>query len=170
MPEGTEALVVEILANAPEAASADRIVAEVTERMPQPTGDREVAFDAHAVVTGADIGFAMGDADDCLLVKRTAGVVEVLYVPSILLEPGELGLPPRDGTARRGPTCDRRTEHDRRCRRRRHRRRQPSAAIASSTSSTTERSSLIAGVNPMRTTTRSSDGTTSTFCPSWPLA
>lgn len=91
MPEGTEALVVEVLANAPAEASADRIVAEVTERMPQPTGDREVAFDAHAVVTGADIGFAMGDADDCLLVKRSAAVVEVLYVPSILLHPGELG-------------------------------------------------------------------------------
>ena len=97
VPEGTEALVVEILENAPEAASADRIVAEVTARMPQPTGDREVAFDAHAVVNGADIGFAMGDADDCLLVKRTSGGVEVLYVTSILLEPGELGC--RPGTA-----------------------------------------------------------------------
>ena len=94
VPEGTEALVVEILANAPEAASAERIVAEVTERMPQPTGDREFAFDAHAVVTGADIGFAMGVPDDCLLVKRSAGVVEVLNVPSILLEPGELGCRP----------------------------------------------------------------------------
>ncbi len=94
VPDGTEALVVEILANAPDAASADSIVAEVTERMPQPTGDREVAFDAHAVVAGGDIGFAMGDADDCLLVRRSAEGVEVLYVPSILLQPGELGCDP----------------------------------------------------------------------------
>ena len=107
VPDGTEALVVEVLANAPGEASADRIVDEVTDRMPQPTGDREVAFEPRVVVAGGDIGFAMGDADDCLLVTRSAEGVEVLYVPSILLQPGELGCNPetalRPGDQLRSP-------------------------------------------------------------------
>ena len=94
VPEGAEALVVEVLTSAPAAASADEIVAEVAERMPLPTGDREVPFEPRAVVAGEDIGFAMGDADDCLLVKRTVEGVTVLNVPSILLQPGELGCTP----------------------------------------------------------------------------
>ena len=97
VPDGAEALAVEVLTNAPAAASADRIVAEITERMPQPTGEREQAFEPRAAVAEGDIGFAMGDADDCLLVKRDRGGVQVLYVPSILLQPGELGCNP--GTA-----------------------------------------------------------------------
>lgn len=59
--------------------------------MPQPTGEREVAFDPDATVVDGDIGFAMGDADDCLLVKRDVDGVQVLQVPRILLQPGELG-------------------------------------------------------------------------------
>ncbi|WP_157156905.1 hypothetical protein [Diaminobutyricimonas sp. LJ205] len=91
VPEGTEALVIEVLTNAPATMTADEIVAEVTARMPQPTGDREVPFEPAATVDGGDIGFAMGDAGDCLLVKRTSTGVNVLYVPRILLQPGELG-------------------------------------------------------------------------------
>ncbi|MDR6905030.1 hypothetical protein J2X63_000716 [Agromyces sp. 3263] len=94
VPDGAEALAVEVLTNAPAAASADRIVAEVTERMPQPTGEREQAFEPRAAVVDGDIGFAMGDADDCLLVKRDAGGVQVLSVPRVLLLPGELGCSP----------------------------------------------------------------------------
>jgi hypothetical protein len=94
VPEGTEALVVEVLTNAPLTASADDIVAEVSERMPQPTGEREVAFEPQAAVVADEIGFAMGDADDCLLVKRSSDGVEVLYVPEILLQRGELGCDP----------------------------------------------------------------------------
>lgn len=94
VPEGTEALVVEVLTNAPAAASADDIVAEVFERMPQPTGEREAAFEPRAATKNGEIGFAMGDADDCLLVKRGADGVEVLHVPKILLQPGELGCDP----------------------------------------------------------------------------
>ena len=42
-------------------------------------------------VVDGDIGFAMGDGDDCLLVKRDVDGVQVLQVPKILLQPGELG-------------------------------------------------------------------------------
>lgn len=95
VPEGTEALVVEVLEAAPVDPSAEAIVAEVSERMPRPTGEFEVAFDPTAVVVDGDIGFAMGSGPDCLLVKRTAddGVL-VVHAPSILLEPGELGCRP----------------------------------------------------------------------------
>jgi hypothetical protein len=107
VPEGIEALVVEVLTNAPLAASADEIVAQVSERMPQPTGEREVAFEAEAAVVDGEIGFAMGDADDCLLVKRNGDGVEVLHVPEILLQPGELGCDPdtalRPGDQLRSP-------------------------------------------------------------------
>ena len=51
VPDGAEALVVEVLTNAPSTASAEDILAEVVERMPQPTGEREVAFEP-----GADRG------------------------------------------------------------------------------------------------------------------
>jgi hypothetical protein len=91
VPDGAEALVVEVLTNAPSAASADDILAEIVKRMPQPTGEREVAFDPEATVVDGEIGFAMGDGDDCLLVKRDVDGVQVLQVPKILLQPGELG-------------------------------------------------------------------------------
>ncbi|MGC5172524.1 hypothetical protein ACLQ2Q_17955 [Microbacterium sp. DT81.1] len=94
VPDGAEALVVEVFTNASATASADDILAEVVERMPQPSGDREVAFEPRATVAGGDIGFAMGDGDDCLLVKRGADGVQVLHVPRILLQPGELGCSP----------------------------------------------------------------------------
>lgn len=94
VPDGAEALVVEILTNAPSVASADDISAQVTERMPQPTGEREVAFEPETTVVDGDIGFAMGDADDCLLVKRDIDGVQVLHVPEIVLKPGELGCSP----------------------------------------------------------------------------
>lgn len=94
VPDGAEELVVEVLTNASSTASAADIVGEVIARMPQPTGDREVAFEPHAVVAGGDIGFAMGDADDCLLAKRDRDGTQVLTVPRVLLQPGELGCSP----------------------------------------------------------------------------
>ncbi|MFF2389563.1 hypothetical protein [Agromyces sp. NPDC058104] len=94
VPEGTEALVVELLTAAPANATADDIVAEVTERMPRPTGPYDVAFEPAVVVVDGEIGFAMGSGHSCLLVKRTAAGVEVVHAPSILLEPGELGCRP----------------------------------------------------------------------------
>lgn len=94
VPVGTEALVVEVLTNASAAASADDVLAEVMNRMPVPTGDREVAFEPAVTVADGGIGFAMGDADDCLLVRRDGDGVQVLHVPRILLQPGELGCSP----------------------------------------------------------------------------
>ena len=96
VPEGTEALVVEVLGAAPVDASADAIVAEVVERMPPTTGPNDVVYEPAAVVVDGEIGFAMGQASDCLLVKRTtADGVVVVHAPSILLEPGELGCRPQ---------------------------------------------------------------------------
>ena len=97
VPEGAETLVREVLTNAPPAASADDIVAQVLERLPPPQGEREELFEPRALVVDGDIGFAMGDADDCLLAKRDSEGVMVLDVPRILLQPGELGCNP--GTA-----------------------------------------------------------------------
>lgn len=92
VPDGTEALVVEVLTAAPPEATAAQLVAAVTERMPVPTGDREEAFPPDVAVVDGEIGFAMGDADDCLLVKRASdGAVTVLHVPRVRLQPGELG-------------------------------------------------------------------------------
>jgi hypothetical protein len=96
VPEGTEAVVVEVLEAAPLDASAEAIVAEVIERMPEPTGAYDVPFEPAAVVVDGEIGFAMGAGRDCLLVKRTtAEGVAVVHAPSILLEPGELGCRPQ---------------------------------------------------------------------------
>ena len=94
VPEGTEALVLELLTNAPTAASADEIVAQVLDRLALPQGEREEPFEPRALVVDGDIGFAMGDADDCLLAKRDSEGVMVLAVPEILLQPGELGCNP----------------------------------------------------------------------------
>lgn len=94
VPEGAEAVVVEVLTNAPVSASADAITAEIVERMPQPTGEREAPFEPETLVVDGEIGFAMGDADDCLLVKRDAAGVQALSVPGVLLQPGELGCSP----------------------------------------------------------------------------
>lgn len=107
VPEGTEAVVLEVLTTAPLAASADDILAQVLERMPQPQGEREVPFEPQALVVGGAIGFAMGDADECLLVKRDSEGIVVLNVPDILLKPGELGCNPatalRPGDQLRSP-------------------------------------------------------------------
>jgi hypothetical protein len=99
VPEGAEAMVVEVLTAAPADATPAQLLAQVSERMPVPTGERETAFPADVAVVDGEIGFAMGDADDCLLVKRSADGVTVLHVPSILLQPGELGCTPRTALA-----------------------------------------------------------------------
>ena len=92
VPDGAEDLVVDVLTRASAQDSADTIRAKILKRMPQPTGEREVAFDPSVAIGDQQIGFAMGDADDCLLaVRRPSGEVEVLNVPRVLLQPGELG-------------------------------------------------------------------------------
>lgn len=94
VPDGAEPLAVEVLTNASPTESADEILREVIERMPTPTGEREVAFEPRVIVIDSEIGFAMGDADECLLVKRGADGVQILHVPDVLLQPGELGCAP----------------------------------------------------------------------------
>ncbi|WP_217180656.1 hypothetical protein [Streptomyces sp. AC495_CC817] len=92
VPEGAEEVVLDVLRNAGPDATAEQVVAAVLERMPSPTGEREVPFDPAALVRDGEIGVAMGDADDCLLaVRRANGEVETLDVPRVLLQPGELG-------------------------------------------------------------------------------
>lgn len=92
VPDGTEEIVVGVLSRAGAEPSPEGILTEVRDRMPQPTGDREVAFEPSTVIADGQIGFAMGDVDDCLLVvRRATGDVEVLHVPRVLLQPGELG-------------------------------------------------------------------------------
>ena len=92
VPEGTEVVVVEVLTGADGEPAPEDILAAVKARMPRPTGDREVAFEPSVLIREDQIGFAMGDVDDCLLVaRRTSGDVEVLHVPRVLLQPGELG-------------------------------------------------------------------------------
>ena len=98
VPDGAEEVVVDVLTRASAQDSADVIRADILKRMPQPTGEREVTFDPSVAIGDQQIGFAMGDADDCLLaVRRPSGEVEVLNVPRVLLQPGELGC--RAGTA-----------------------------------------------------------------------
>ena len=60
-------------------------------------------------VVGGDIGFAMGDADDCLLVKRDAGGVQVLYVPRSCSSPASSAAT-RHGAVARGAVALSRTE------------------------------------------------------------
>jgi hypothetical protein len=91
IPDGAEAIVVDVLTTATPDATAADLLAAVNARMPVPTGERETAFPADLAIVDDEIGFAMGDADDCLLVKRDDEGVTVLHVPKILLQPGELG-------------------------------------------------------------------------------
>ncbi|QAY59532.1 hypothetical protein ET475_05730 [Microbacterium protaetiae] len=92
VPDGTDDVVVDVLTLATAHDSAADVLADVNKRMPQPTGDREVAFEPSVTIGDQQIGFAMGDADECLLaVRRASGDVEVLNIPRVLLQPGELG-------------------------------------------------------------------------------
>lgn len=91
VPDGAEAIVVDVLTTATPDATATDLLATLNARMPAPTGERETAFPANLAIVQGEIGFAMGDADDCLLVKRSAEGVTVLHVPQVLLQPGELG-------------------------------------------------------------------------------
>jgi hypothetical protein len=92
IPDDAEEVVIEVLTTADDAADAAQIEQRVSAEMSAPSGVREVAFEPEAFVDDAgDIGFAMGDAGTCLLVRRLDGVVERVYAPSVYLQPGELG-------------------------------------------------------------------------------
>lgn len=87
-----EAAATEVLLALPEdPGEADAIAAAIAAGLDAPTGEREVAAAPSAVVEGSDVGVAMGRAEDCVLVKRQAGVVTRVLVPAVLLQPGEYG-------------------------------------------------------------------------------
>lgn len=75
--------------------SEDEIAAEVTALLAPPDAtnpDLHVSTAAPSVVVdGDDVGIAMGGPDDCVLVKRSGGVVSDVYAPAVYLQPGELG-------------------------------------------------------------------------------
>lgn len=92
VPEGTAQSVIDVLNTVAPDAPADGIRTEIATRMPQPTGEREVAYEPSVLVRDQEIGVAVGGPDDCVLVARRAdGTVEVVDVPRVLLQPGELG-------------------------------------------------------------------------------
>lgn len=92
VPPGAKDIVTDVLRAADPDSTEESIRVEMESRMPKPTGDREVAFEPSVVIRDQEIGVAMGDVDDCLLVvRRTDGAIEVLQVPRVLLQPGELG-------------------------------------------------------------------------------
>jgi len=95
VPDGAEQVLADVLSSADPAASADSIRTEIELRLPQPTGDREVAYEPSVLARDQEIGVAMGGADDCVLVARRADeTVEAVHVPRVLLQPGELGCRP----------------------------------------------------------------------------
>jgi len=69
----------------------DDVVAAVTARLtPHANGVTPLA-QVTAHVEGADVAVATGDGDDCVLVGRFGGEVQDVHVPSVYLQPGELG-------------------------------------------------------------------------------
>ncbi|QMU96458.1 hypothetical protein FVO59_03965 [Microbacterium esteraromaticum] len=95
VPDGAQQSVIDVLSAVDPDASADGIRAEIVSRIPQPTGEREVAYDPSVLVRNEEIGVALGGVDDCVLVARRAdGTVEAADVPRVLLQPGELGCRP----------------------------------------------------------------------------
>ena len=89
IPEQAESVAIAVL-EASADAPADEIAEAITAQLPQapdgpPVAEVQVARD------GARVGLAMRDAHDCLLVRSENGIAERLYVPDILLQPGELG-------------------------------------------------------------------------------
>lgn len=92
VPDGAEQVVIDVLSAADPDASADGIRNEIESRLPRPTGDREVAYEPSVLIRDQEVGSAIGSVDDCVLVARRAdGTVEVVDVPRVLLQPGELG-------------------------------------------------------------------------------
>lgn len=68
------------------------IIAEVTALLEPHPNDVTPLAEVTASVQGAAIAIATGDDDDCVLVARSsAGEVDDVYVPSVYLQPGELG-------------------------------------------------------------------------------
>ncbi|SIO00695.1 hypothetical protein [Agromyces cerinus] len=89
IPEQAESVAIAVLAASAD-ASAEEIAAAIAAQLPQAPDGPPIA-EVQVAREGDRIGLAMRDAHDCLLVRSEDGVVERLYVPDILLQPGELG-------------------------------------------------------------------------------
>jgi len=87
-----DAVVRSVLAALPDEPPAeDEIVALVAGLLqPHANGVTPVAA-VTAHVEGTSVAVATGDDDDCVLVGRFGGEVQDVYVPSVYLQPGELG-------------------------------------------------------------------------------
>jgi hypothetical protein len=81
-------------------AGEDDIAAAIAARLEPPTGEYTAAAPPYVLVEpGGRVGVAVGSASDCVLVKGDGAAVEDLYVPSVLLQPGELGCAPSTALA-----------------------------------------------------------------------
>ena len=86
----------EVLAGLPASGlpSTDEIADQVTALLDDaPVGGPPVA-EVSVAIDGADVGVAMGGADDCVLVARRNGEVVDVHAPSVYLQVGELGCRP----------------------------------------------------------------------------
>ncbi|KRC61460.1 hypothetical protein ASE14_11375 [Agromyces sp. Root81] len=89
IPEQAESVAIAVLAASAD-APADEIAAAIAAQLPQAADGPPIA-EVQVTRDGDRVGLAMRDAHDCLLVRSANGVAERLYVPDILLQPGELG-------------------------------------------------------------------------------
>ncbi|MWB99163.1 hypothetical protein [Agromyces seonyuensis] len=90
VPENAEAVATAVLAGAGEETAAE-LEQAVAAQLAVPTGEREIAAAVHVEREGERIGLAMGDADDCLLLRAESGTVDRLHLAPEQLQPGELG-------------------------------------------------------------------------------
>lgn len=89
IPEEAESIAIAVLAASVD-APADEIAAAIEAQLPvDPDGPDNAAV--MVAREGDRVGVAMRDHRDCLLLRSEHGAAETLYVPEILLQPGELG-------------------------------------------------------------------------------
>ncbi|WP_440709043.1 hypothetical protein [Herbiconiux sp. YIM B11900] len=80
--------------------SESDVVAEIGQLLEQPEDEFERAAPPRVLIDDAErIGVAMGDADDCVLVKSENGRVLDVRPAPVLLQPGELGCSPSTALA-----------------------------------------------------------------------
>ncbi|TBN57204.1 hypothetical protein EYE40_07215 [Glaciihabitans arcticus] len=92
-----------IAANAFEAASSvlaslgstlpseESVAASIAALLEAPEGEFSTAAPPSVEIKDGEVGVAMGDENDCVLLRLADGVVEQLYAAPVLLQPGELG-------------------------------------------------------------------------------
>lgn len=113
-PEPDETIQYVVAANARESArevllaaiqsgrlpSESDVVAEIADLLEKPEDEFERAAPPRVLIDDAErIGVAMGDADECVLVKSENGRVLDVRPAPVLLQPGELGCSPSTALA-----------------------------------------------------------------------